>query len=145
MKRPHRFVIEVDRAFPGTTLYLIKNGILRRESRSQASVEITPKVVDWHGFWRFCEFIQIWQWKTEYNPADVGLIFRDGITWTLDLAYDKSKRIRVNGNNVYPSFNNPRTSVVTMDRFGLLLDFVDGMLRPAGNGLKPFYANEDLQ
>ena len=95
------------------------------------------------GLWRFCRFIRIWDWKTEYSPADLDLVFRDGIAWSLDIAYDDSCRIQTSGFNVYPSFDHHDQSSVTMDRFGMMLNFVDNMVSPPQSGAATYYAEED--
>ena len=142
MKRPHRFSIEVAEAFAGATTYTIEHGIARRKSRKYPTLEKTPKLIEWQGFWSFCDYLNLWDWKTEYSPADLDLVFRDGMTWSVDIAFDKSKHIRASGNNVYPSFPNETKSTVSMDRFGLLVDFVDQMLLSPDNRIETFYSVE---
>ncbi len=142
MKRPHRFNIEVVDAFAGTTSYSITHGIVRRTSMKYTALEKTLTLVEWQGFWRFCDYLDLWDWKSEYSPSEVDLIFRDGMTWNVDIAFDKSKYVRANGNNVYPSFANESVATVSMDRFGLLVDFVDSMLLATDDRIRTFYSNE---
>lgn len=143
-KRPHRFLVEVEHAFAGKTTYSIEHGKLKRESNAQTQGIVAPRTTDWHGFWRFCDFIELWEWKADYSPSELDMAFRDGVTWKLDIAFDKSRRISASGNNVFPSFNSAKSSATTMDRFGLLLDFIDGMLRVEEGGVVRFYGDEDL-
>ena len=142
MKRPHRFNIEVVEAFVGTTTYTIEHGIVHRKSPKYPTLTRTLKLIEWQGFWSFSDYLNLWDWKSEYSPADIDLVFRDGMTWSLDIAFDKSKHVRAIGNNVYPSFSNETTSTIAMDRFGLLLDFVDRMLLSSDNRIQTFYSVE---
>lgn len=142
MKRPHSFAIEVMEAFIGTTTYSLAHGILRRDSPKYSVLKKTLKLLDWEEFWRFCDYLKLWSWKSEYSPMEIDLVVRDGTFWSLDIAFDKSKRIRTSGNNVYPSFQNEKVPAVSMDRFGLLIDFVDGMLQDNDDRVHTFYSHE---
>ena len=50
---------------------------------------------------------------------------RDGQSWQLEIAFDKQKQIVSRGNNSYPSLESIKLARTTMDRFGLLLHFID--------------------
>ena len=143
MKRPHRFNIEVVEAFAGTTTYSVVHGIVRRTSSKYTELEKTLRPNEWEGFWRFCEFLKLWNWKPEHSPSEIDLVFRDGMTWSVDIAFDKSKHIRTSGDNVYPSFSDERSATVAMDRFGMLVDFVDDLLSSSDDRIQTFYSDDD--
>ena len=50
---------------------------------------------------------------------------RNGQCWQLDIAVDKSKRVQSKGVNLYPSLEDAAQSSEAMDRFALLLHFID--------------------
>ena len=126
MKRPHRFEIKIDDAFLHSVTYAVVNGnlIVHRGAREQ--LKSTPTLMQWAGFWRLCDLIQLWDWKQRYD--DVDDISRDGYQWSLHIAYDKSRSIESGGCNLYPSLRSPLESRMTWDRFGLLLMFIDNTL-----------------
>ena len=142
MKRPHRFSIKVVEAFAGTTTYTIEHGIVHRKSPKYPALKTTPKLFEWQGFWNFCDYLSLWDWKTEYSPADLDLVFRDGMVWSVAIAFDKLKHIQAAGDNVYPSFSKTTTSSISMDRFGLLIDFVDRMLYSPDGRIQTLYSVE---
>ncbi len=122
MKRPHRFEILIEPAFLKPTQYSIENGnvMLRRDSTEHRAT--TPTLVQWSGFWRLCEFLDLWNWKREYTPIEQ---MRDGQSWSLTIAYDKNKQIVSGGCNGYPALESVDRASLTMDRFALLLHFID--------------------
>lgn len=122
MKRPHRFAIEVTPAFTPSTRYSIDHGAVTLRVGADIHRSATPTLAQWSGFWRLCEFVDIWNWRSEYTPEEQ---MRDGQSWTLNIAYDKSKGIESGGHNGYPSLESIQTARTTMDRFGLLLHFID--------------------
>lgn len=122
MKRPHRFEILIEPAFSKPVRYSIEDGHVALRCDSTYHRVTTPTIAQWSGFWRLCEFLDLWNWKCEYAPNEQ---MRDGQSWKLMIAYDKTKQIVSGGSNGYPSLENVDRASVTMDRFALLLHFVD--------------------
>lgn len=83
---------------------------------------------------RLLEFLRL--------PEFVGLVFREGMVWSVAIAFDKLKHIQAAGDNVYPSFSKTTTSSISMDRFGLLIDFVDRMLYSPDGRIQTLYSKE---
>ena len=122
MKRPHRFTIEVEPTFTPNTRYHFHNGNLRVDFREREHRSATPTLQQWSGFWRLCNFLDLWNWLPDYNDEGMS---RDGQCWQLDIAFDKSKRLQSKGVNMYPSLEDAKRPNDTMDRFALLLHFID--------------------
>jgi hypothetical protein len=121
MKRPHRFSIEIDYGFTSRIQYLFHNDNLEVRSRGRLQRLATPTIMQWSGFWRLCEFLDLWNWLPEYGECSA----RDGEYWKLDIAYDKTKQIHAVGNDRYPSLEDVKNCSTTQDRFSLLLHFID--------------------
>lgn len=120
-KRPYRFTIEIDKAFSPGTQYLLHHNHLEVQYRGREQRLASPTQMQWSGFWRLCEFLDLWNWLPEYNEHNT----RDGQSWKINIAFDKSKQIQSSGFNAYPSLEDAKRSSDTMDRFSLLLHFID--------------------
>ncbi len=122
MKRPHRFIIEIEPTFAPNTRYRFHNGDLRVDFRDREHRIASPTLQQWSGFWRLCNLIELWDWLPEYSDDGMS---RDGQHWQMDVAFDKSKRLQSKGVNMYPSLEDPKRANDSMDRFSLLLHFID--------------------
>jgi hypothetical protein len=122
MKRPHRFHIELRPTFGPATSYAIKEGSVILQHGPTVHRTAVPTLSQWSGFWRLCDFIAIWDWLPDYTPLEN---MRDGQSWTLEIAFDKTKRIIAEGHNGYPSLESVNCVRTTMDRLG----FVVALLR----------------
>lgn len=122
MKRPHRFEITIEPSFGAQTKYEIDHGAVAIRQDSTVVQSATPTLAQWSGFWRLCQFIDLWNWLPEYTSEEV---MRDGQSWQLNIACDKNERIVSAGHNAYPSLESVNLARPTMDRFGLLLHFFD--------------------
>ncbi|MCA9093577.1 MAG: hypothetical protein KDA68_08835 [Planctomycetaceae bacterium] len=124
MKRPHRFKIEIIPAFSivSPIRYEFLNGNLRVEFRGLEQRFAMPTKHQWSGFWRLCDFLDLWNWLPDYEDGGTS---RDGQSWQIDIAFSKSKRVQSKGNNWYPSLEDAKIGIATMDRFVLLLHFID--------------------
>ncbi|MCA9171910.1 MAG: hypothetical protein KDB23_29785 [Planctomycetales bacterium] len=98
----------------------------------------TPTLTQWSGFWRLCQFIDLWKWKPDYTSEAV---MRDGQSWHLNIAYDKNMQVVSAGQNAYPALESVDVARTTMDRFGLLLHFVDMTLLTARHDMRDDYSD----
>ena len=137
MKRPHRFEIEISPAFTPPTRYKIDHGAVTVQQGITTHRAATPTLIQWSGFWRLCNFIDLWSWRSEYVPDGQT---RDGQSWQLNIAYDKSTHVTSGGHNAYPSLEAVQVSRDTMDRFGLLLHFIDITLLSARYDMRDDYS-----
>lgn len=140
MKRPHRFLIEVSPAFTQSTRYSIEHGAVTVRKGSEVHRAATPTLIQWSGFWRLCNFVDLWNWLDEYTPTEQ---CRDGQSWSLSIAYDKNKSVVSCGQNGYPSLESISEARITMDRFGLLLHFIDIALLSARYDARDDYSDYD--
>ena len=85
-KRPHRFNVLFHPAFEEPTCYTVHDAFLRRTGAETQDRQTRVRNADWYGFWRFADFIELWDWKQEYSSADLDLSFRDRISWNIDIA-----------------------------------------------------------
>ena len=122
MKRPQQFSIEIRPVFTPATHYHFENGTLHVSSLGQEPRVATPTNQQWSGFYRLCNFLDLWNWLPVYTERESS---RDGEAWQLEIAFDQSQRVQSQGVNAYPSLEDVQQPVGTLDRFGLLLHFVD--------------------
>lgn len=136
MKRPHRFEILIEPAFTLPIRYSIEHGVVALRNGATEHRTATPTLAQWSGFWRLCQFLDLWNWKNEYTPEEQ---MRDGQSWQLNIAYDKNKQIVSAGHNGYPSLESIHHTRPTIDRFGLLLHFIDITLLTARYDMRDDY------
>lgn len=63
--------------------------------------------------------IQVWDWRPDYDPGDVGVTVEDGSSWSF-IAFDGERQCRCGGVNAHPSFADHTISTVDRGRFALL-------------------------
>lgn len=64
------------------------------------------------------DLLQVWQWRSDYDPQDVDVAVCDGSSWTFNVAFN-GKTHRAAGFNAYPSFADPAETSLSRDRFDL--------------------------
>jgi hypothetical protein len=80
-------------------------------------IPASDKQVD--DFFAAIELIQVWDWRSDYHPNDVGLEVFDGSVWSF-MASDGARECRCGGVNAYPSFADPNVSTTNRGRFAML-------------------------
>jgi hypothetical protein len=70
-------------------------------------------------FFSALRLIQVWDWRDDYNPNDIGCEVEDGSSWTF-LASMGPGQCRCGGVNAYPSFADPKRTTTDRGRFALL-------------------------
>jgi hypothetical protein len=70
-------------------------------------------------FFSALELLQIWEWRSDYDPRDIETTVDDGSSWMFVASYGE-RQCRCGGVNAYPSFVDPRQTAMDRDRFGLL-------------------------
>jgi hypothetical protein len=84
--------------------------VTRRIPASDAQIE---------EFFSALDLIQVWGWRSDYDPGDVGVTVEDGSSWSF-VASGGSRECRCGGVNAYPSFADPKQTTVDRGRFALL-------------------------
>lgn len=70
----------------------------------------------------FCsalELIQVWEWRNDYDPNDIGFEVMDGSSWAFSASFE-GRNCRCGGSNGYPSFADPKQTTTDRGRFALL-------------------------
>ena len=84
--------------------------VLRRISASEQQIVSFLDALD---------LLQVWDWRNDYRPIDVGFEVLDGSAWTFT-ANIGARNCRASGWNAYPSFADATTTSLERGRFGLL-------------------------
>lgn len=84
--------------------------VTRRIPASEAQVD---------EFFAALDLLQVWEWRSDYDPGDVGLAVLDGSSWSF-IASDGERECRCGGVNAHPSFADPKATTVERGRFALL-------------------------
>jgi hypothetical protein len=84
--------------------------VMRRIPASDAQVD---------EFFSALELIQVWEWRSDYDPSDVGEAVDDGSSWSF-IASDGERQCRCGGVNAHPSFADHKVTTVDRGRFALL-------------------------
>lgn len=70
-------------------------------------------------FFAALELIQVWEWRTDYNPNDIGFSVDDGSAWAFSAVFGE-RNCHCSGENAYPSFTDPKQTTMYGGRFALL-------------------------
>src|SRR5262245_42029647 len=70
-------------------------------------------------FFAALELIQVWEWRSDYDPSDVDVTVEDGSSWSF-IASDGARQCRCSGVNAHPSFADHMVTTVDRGRFALL-------------------------
>lgn len=84
--------------------------VTRRIPASDAQVE---------AFLSALELIQVWDWRSDYDPSDVGVTVEDGSSWSFTASIGP-RQCQCGGVNAYPSFADPKITTTDPGRFALL-------------------------
>ena len=66
------------------------------------------------------ELLQVWNWRNDYDPTEVGFEVMDGSEWTFS-ASSGNHNCQCGGSNGYPSYVDPKLTTTDRGRFALLL------------------------
>ena len=70
-------------------------------------------------FFSALDLLQVWNWRNDYDPAEVGFAVLDGSEWTFS-ASSGSHNCQSGGCNAYPSYADPKQTAIDRGRFALL-------------------------
>ena len=70
-------------------------------------------------FFSALELMQVWDWRSDYRPTDIGFEVMDGSSWTFSASSEK-RNCRCGGSNGYPSYADPLQTTMDHGRFALL-------------------------
>lgn len=65
------------------------------------------------------DLIEVWDWRNNYDPEDIGYTVLDGSTWSFTASFG-TRECRCSGANGYPSFADPQQTTTDRGRFALL-------------------------
>lgn len=66
------------------------------------------------------DLLQVWDWRNDYHPRDVGFETLDGSSWTFSASLG-SRTCSSGGENGCPCFSAPRQTTLGRGRFSLLI------------------------
>jgi hypothetical protein len=66
------------------------------------------------------DLIQVWDWRNDYNPNDIGCAVDDGSAWSFAASFER-RNCRCGGVNAYPSFADVNLTTIAPDRGRFLL------------------------
>lgn len=70
-------------------------------------------------FFSAVDLLQVWAWRNDYDPQDVGLVVMDGSVWTFSASFE-GRNCQCGGENGYPSYLDPKQTTTDRGRFALL-------------------------
>ncbi len=121
----------------GRTEFLFENGAIVRHAyhptdRGEKLVNteyFVPTREQWLAFWKRAHQIQVWSWKTSYDPQDIGKVVFDGASWHLVLKY-RGREIDTGGSNAGPKPGQPQKTTTDWDLWNKPLDDAMSILVP---------------
>lgn len=75
---------------------------------------------------RIAEFIDalnlldVWSWRDDYNPEDMGFVTEDGSAWSFTINIDE-RVWKCGGYNASPSFRDPKRTTTHRGRYAMLV------------------------
>lgn len=66
------------------------------------------------------DLLDVWSWRDDYDPEDVGFVTMDGSSWRFAVSID-DRNCKCGGNNAYPAFIDPRQTTTDRGRYALLI------------------------
>lgn len=66
------------------------------------------------------ELLDVWSWRDNYDPGDVGFATSDGSAWSFAASIE-SRECKCGGANGYPSFADASKTTIDRGRFAMLL------------------------
>src|SRR5579871_5759738 len=66
-------------------------------------------------FFAALDLIEVWDWRNDYDPEDVGVTVLDGSAWSFVASFE-GRDCRCGGVNAYPSFSD--VNLTTTDQIG---------------------------
>ena len=113
-------------AFTGSTSWRLKDGHIRyrgRDGRGEphpAAQPVSAPKERIESFIAALEFLDVWNWRSDYNPTDCGWVTMDGMSWTFTGSID-GREIDAGGENAYPSFTDAAQTSTAHERYAFLV------------------------
>jgi hypothetical protein len=104
----------------GSTRLVLENGRLLRRTHHQDvesfrewdTIEaFTPTDAQWRQFRKALDDMDVWSWKSSYEPSDVGEVVMDGEGWILAIGYP-DRSVSSSGANAGPDPKDYRKTVL---------------------------------
>jgi hypothetical protein len=113
----------------GETVILDRHAAMdqRPTAKRPRKIKVRPSDEQWEEFWRRVAILQVFQRKSNYDPAELGVIANDGTQWHLELAY-RGKRVSTRGDNTYPSAKNVKAASFNQERFRMFEDALEKLI-----------------
>lgn len=89
--------------------------------------QFRPSQSKWDAFWHQMTSLQLFQWRNEYAPADIGLIVDDGSRWHLQIS-QAGQSMSSGGDNAYPSATNVKKTSMNNDRLRLFENALEELI-----------------
>lgn len=66
------------------------------------------------------DLLDVWSWRNDYDPDDVGFMTDDGSSWSFAASID-GRECKCGGVNAYPAFGDASKTTTDRGRYALLL------------------------
>lgn len=67
------------------------------------------------------DLLDVWSWRDDYHPSDLGYTVCDGSSWSFTAAMG-DRECRCGGVNAYPAFQSPSETTLRGGRYALLVE-----------------------
>jgi len=121
---PPTFTLQEDFALGGGFTWRLKDSEIRYRGTGTYSQLVNQRIPA--GDDQFANFIDalnlldVWSWRDDYEPEDVGFVTMDGSSWTFAICI-ADRDCKCGGNNAYPAFRDPRQTTTDRGRYAVLL------------------------
>lgn len=74
------------------------------------------------------EFLEVWSWKSHYQPTECGTRIFGGTSWSLTVNANE-RECQASGENAYPSFADVNKASLSEERFSMLVAAITFIFR----------------
>lgn len=132
MEAESTFELTVHVIFYGSFTWKLDRGLLcYRGTDGYHDPTMEPIPVSAEQIARFVELLDsldVWHWKRDYEPEDIGYSVEDGGSWKFETRIN-GRTCQTAGTNAYPSLDDAAMTSLEPERFGRLLQGFEEIFR----------------
>lgn len=121
-----KFCLEEKLVFSGSFSWRLKGNHIRFRGTNGEGVPMAPRQpVPARNIWldqfvAALDFLDVWNWKPDYDPTECGVTVCDGKSWSFSASI-AGKECKTGGYNAFPSFEDVQKTSLKEERYGFLV------------------------
>lgn len=120
MDEPLLFELSEDSAFTGRKTLRLKGNYIKFRGFNGDVSPVVARNDQIAEFKEVLDFLDVWHWKTNYDPEECGMVVLDGKSWSFT-ANLMDLHCATGGFNAYPSLSNVLVASLNSQRYDFLV------------------------